>query len=300
MSGRIALFVLDAALDVGAHQGPLTAGAHERDDVLHQRIVGKLARDPINSVGKDTIAKEQRLVRLAQPMQCGARDVATPQANDIDPSKRRDLALRKTERNDVAGDAANASHHNAFADLHELMDRRVAPDEGAAADADVTAEHGVVRKGDVVANVAIMRDVGTDHEEATFADPCNPAADFGADIHGNAFAYLAACSDNELGRFAAIVDRLWRRAERRKRIDDGPFADRRYAGDVNLPDEAHAVFQLDVGTDHTIRADLDAVPNARTVDDARRCINRHVLTNPTATCCRDYRPCASCGRPSAP
>ena len=65
MSGRIALFVLDAALDVGAHQGPLTAGAHERDDVLHQRIVGKLARDPINSVGKYTIAKEQRLVSLA-------------------------------------------------------------------------------------------------------------------------------------------------------------------------------------------------------------------------------------------
>ena len=162
MSGRIAFFVLDAALDVGAHQGPLTAGAHERDDVLHQRIVGKLARDPINSVGKDTIAKEQRLVRLAQPMQRGARDVATPQANDIESSKRRDLALGKTERNDVAGDAANASHHNAFADLYELMDGRVAADEGAAADADVTAEHGVVRKGDVVANVAIMRDMGTE------------------------------------------------------------------------------------------------------------------------------------------
>ena len=58
MSGRIALFVLDAALDVGAHQGPLTAGAHERDDVLHQRIVGKIVRDPANSVGKDTIAKK--------------------------------------------------------------------------------------------------------------------------------------------------------------------------------------------------------------------------------------------------
>jgi hypothetical protein len=49
-----------------------------------------------------------------------------------------------------------------------------------------------------------------------------------------------------------------------------------------LPDEAHAVFQLDVGTDHTIRADLDAVPNAGTVGDARRCINRHLLTDPTA------------------
>ena len=137
VSRRIALVVFGLALDVGMHQGPLTAGAYERDDLLHQRIVGKLARDSVNSVCKYTIAKEQRLVRLAQPMQRGTRDAATPQANEIEPSKRRDLALGKTEWNDVAGDAANASHHSAFADLHELMDRRVAADEGAAADADV-------------------------------------------------------------------------------------------------------------------------------------------------------------------
>src|SRR4029077_15700483 len=109
-------------------------------------------------------------------MQRGARDAATPQANDIERSKRRDLALGKTERNDVAGDAANTSHHNAFADLHELMDGGVAADKGAAAHDGVTAEHGVVRKGDVIANVAIMRDMGTDHKDATFTAPRNPAA----------------------------------------------------------------------------------------------------------------------------
>ena len=72
-------------------------------------------------------------------MQRGAGDAVTPQANDIEPSKYRDLALGKTERNDVAGNAADAAHHGAFADLHELMDRRVAADGGAAADPDVTA-----------------------------------------------------------------------------------------------------------------------------------------------------------------
>jgi hypothetical protein len=182
MSGRIALVVLGLALDVGTHQGPLTAGAYERDDLLHQGIVCKLGRDHINSVGKYTIAKEQRLVRLAQPMQRGPRDAATPQANHIESSKRRDLALGKTEWNDVAGDAADASHHSAFADMHELVDRSVASDEGAAADVHVTAEHGVVRKGDVVANVTIMRDVGTDHKEATIADARNPAAGFSAEF----------------------------------------------------------------------------------------------------------------------
>jgi len=214
-------------------------------------------------------------------MQRGARDAATPQANHIESSKRRDLALGKTEWNEVAGDAADASHHSAFADMHELVDRSVAADEGAAADVHVTAEYGVVRKGDVVANVTIMRDVGTDHKEATIADARNPAAGFSADIHGNAFTHLTKCADNELGRLTAIMDRLWRRAERRKRMDDGRFADSRRAGDVNMADEAHAVLQLDVGTEYTIRSDLDAGTNARAVGDARRCINRHLLLDPT-------------------
>jgi hypothetical protein len=48
-----------------------------------------------------------------------------------------------------------------------------------------------------------------------------------------------------------------------------------------LPDEAHAVFQLNVGTDDAIRADLDAVP-ARAPSATRAFINnRHVLTDPT-------------------
>jgi hypothetical protein len=129
------------------------------------------------------------------------------------------------------------------------MDRRVTADEGAAADADVTAEHCVVRKSDVIANIAVMPDVGTDHKEATFADPCDPSAGFSAYIHGNAFAYLAVCADSKSGRLAAIVNRLRRRAERGEWINDGPLADRRCAGDVNLPDEADAIFQLNVGTD---------------------------------------------------
>jgi hypothetical protein len=77
------------------------------------------------------------------------------------------------------------------------------------------------------------------------------------------------------------MDRLWRRAERRKRMDDGRFADSRRAGDVNLPGQAHTVLQLDVGTDYTIRSDLDAVTDARTVGDARRRINRHLLLDQT-------------------
>jgi hypothetical protein len=64
-------------------------------------------------------------------------------------------------------------------------------------------------------------------------------------------------------------------------MDDGRFADSCRARDVNLPGQAHTVLQLDAGTNYTIRSDLDAGPNARTVGDARRCINRHLLLDPT-------------------
>jgi hypothetical protein len=38
-----------------------------------------------------------------------------------------------------------------------------------------------------------------------------------------------------------------------------------------------------VGADYTIRTDLDAVTNARTVGDARHRINRHLLLDQTGT-----------------
>ena len=79
-------------------------------------------------------------------------------------------------------------------------------------------------------NVVIAQnvsDMGADHKRAAFADAGHSAAIFGSRIHGNALAQLAARSDDELCRAAAIMDRLRRRAERGERINDGAFADRR-------------------------------------------------------------------------
>ena len=91
------------------------------------------------------------------------------------------------------------------------------------------------------------------------------------------FAQFAACADDELGRPAAIMHRLRRRAERRERIDHGAFADRRYAGDVDVGDEAHAVLKLDLRPDQAIRPDLHALANTRAIGDARGRIDRHLV-----------------------
>ena len=153
-------------------------------------------------------------------MQFGARGAAPAQADDIETIECRDLSFGKTKRNDTCRSAAKAADHDALADADELMDRRIAAEKDIVADRDMTAEHGVVGEGHVIADVAIMRDMGRHHEETACADPRDAAAARGADIHRHAFADLALWADNKLGRLAAIMHRLRRRAERRERIND--------------------------------------------------------------------------------
>ena len=94
----------------------------------------------------------------------------------------------------------------------------------------MTADHRIVGEGYIVADIAVVSDMGTDHEKAAVADACYAAAFLGAGIHGDAFAQLAAGADDEAGRTAAIVHRLRRRAERREGIDDGVLAECGNAG----------------------------------------------------------------------
>ena len=144
----------------------------------------------------------------------------------------------------------------------------------------MAAEHGVVGEGHVVADVAIMCDMGGHHEETARTDPRYTASAWGADIHRHAFAELTLRADDKLGGLAAIMHRLRRRAERSEGIDDGALADRGGAGDVDMSDEAHAVFQLDIRADQTIGPDLDAVADTRAVGDARgRIDRRHLMSS---------------------
>src|ERR1700728_1322837 len=100
-------------------------------------------------------------------MHRGTRGAAAPQADNVETIERSNLALGEPERNDIGGHAAETSHHDALAEPHKLMDRRVAAKERVVADADMTAEHRVVGERNVVADVAIMRDMRSDHKKAT-------------------------------------------------------------------------------------------------------------------------------------
>src|SRR5260370_37931834 len=84
-----------------------------------------------------------------------------------------------------------------------------------------------VRKYHIVAAVAVMTDMAAVHEISAIADAGNTATANSAGVHGHLFPDGAALADLKPGEFAAIAQRLRRRAERNGRIDRAAVAEHR-------------------------------------------------------------------------
>ncbi len=81
--------------------------------------------------------------------------------------------------------------HRALADAHELAHRRLAAEKAVVADARMAAEHGIVGHDDVIADLAVMGDMRSRHQEAMIADLGNAAIVLGAGIDGDVLADVA-------------------------------------------------------------------------------------------------------------
>src|SRR5262249_61794324 len=95
----------------------------------------------------------------------------------------------------------------------------------------MAAEHHVVGKDHIAANLAIMADMGPHHQPAAVSDFSDAAIVLRPGIHRDTFADVAIGADHESGRTAAVFDGLWRRAERGEWVKHGAGADRGGSGD---------------------------------------------------------------------
>ena len=84
------------------------------------------------------------------------------------------------EGHDILADGGEPPDHRPPADTHELMDRTVARDEGVIADLDMAGQQRPVADHHIVANHAVVGDMGGGHEEAVVADSGRAARLFGA------------------------------------------------------------------------------------------------------------------------
>ncbi len=137
----------------------------------------------------------------------------------------------------------------------------------------MAAQGGVVGHDDVIADDAIMGDVGADHEQAIVADTGFHAVALGARVHGDVFADLVAGADDQNRLLALIFQVLRPRSDRGKRKDRGFRPDRRPAINDHMGMELNAIAQADLRADHAIGADAHFVAQCSLRRDNRRGMN---------------------------
>src|SRR6201999_2611150 len=105
------------------------------------------------------------------------------------------LAVHEPERNHVAAHAADAADHHLWSDPRELMHRGQPADENKIADLAMAAQGSRGREDHVVADLAVVTDMGTIHEVTPVADAGEPTTLWAAAVHGHGLADGAAIPD---------------------------------------------------------------------------------------------------------
>src|SRR6266403_1380257 len=237
-------------------QRTMLAVGDEGQNFRDRGILGRQRLHLAQPFGENAWSVKQLLIERPYDGQTFARELATLHADDVETLEAGILAVDEAERDHVAADAADAADHHLRPDPGELMHCGQPAYENKIADLAVAAERGRGRKDNVIADFAVMTDMAAVHEISAITDASNAASTDGAGVHGHLFPDGAGPADLKPGEFAAIAQRLRRRAERNKWINRAAVADRGLRRDVHVRD------QLAVRADDDVRAD-DAVGTDR-------------------------------------
>src|SRR5262245_16539845 len=98
---------------------------------------------------------------------------APAHADHVEADQIRERALDEAERNHVGAHPAQANHHRALPDTHELTHRGLAAEHDKVADRHVTAQHHVVGEDHVIADFAVEAHMGADHPPTAISHLCD-------------------------------------------------------------------------------------------------------------------------------
>src|SRR5262249_55293318 len=163
-----------------------------------------------------------------------------------------------------------------FADTCKLMNSGKSTKKNVIAKTHVTTQGRAVGEGYVVADMAIVTDMRIGHEEAALPNSGHTSALLGADVHGDAVADGAVCTDDQARVPPSVMHRLRRRAERCEWIDHAAGAYHGVAADMNVADQADGFADRHGGADHTIGTDFRVSGDMRSRRNAGRRVDaRH-------------------------
>ena len=112
----------------------------------------------------------------------------------------------------------------------------------------------------MVADLAVVGHMRTNHEQSVIADPGQHPAAFRFRVHGRMFADDVVGTYFQAGRLALVFEILRRHADGREGIDRRARADCRMSRDDDMGDQSDTVLQHDIGTYGAVRTDDDALP----------------------------------------
>ena len=122
----------------------------------------------------------------------------------------------------------------------------------------VAGQGGAVGEDDVVADPAVVADVGIDHEQVVVPDAGLHAATVRADVEGGELADRVPVADRQRAVLPAILHVLRHRAHAGELENPVVAADRRAALHYAMRPHARILTDAHVRADHRVRADLYA------------------------------------------
>src|ERR1700674_151106 len=156
----------------------------------------------------------------------------------------------------IAGDGRPAADKGVRANANEVVHGTDGPYLRPFLDRDVATESRRIRKDDVVADRAIMGDVGVSHNQDVTSHAGQPAAFYGAAIDGNELANLVMVANFKAGRFAGVGHILRRHSDRAKWKELAVGANLRVSLDRHLRDQMANFSQFHFWPDHTVGTNL--------------------------------------------
>jgi hypothetical protein len=154
---------------------------------------GYLAFDFAHRLAGVESALVEQAVGVVYLFDAGVAESAPAKANGIHALETQGFARDDDEGGHVFANEGSATDHYVGADFDELVHRGESAQNGPIANFDVASERDVVDQNYVVANDAVVGNVGIGHYEAFFAQD-GFAECFGAAVYGGSFADYAAIS----------------------------------------------------------------------------------------------------------
>jgi hypothetical protein len=160
------------------------------------------------------------------------------------------------EGENVAGDRCSAADEGVSADAHEVVHRAQRTNRGPILDDDVAAQGRGVGHDYVVADRAVVSDMGVSHDEVVAADASEASALDGTAIDGDEFANDVVVADFKARGLAVVADILRSEADGREWEELITSPDFRGAIDSDVGDQFAGLAKFDVCTNGAIRTDF--------------------------------------------